>query len=110
LLPIFRRAHQTEPGGECKRFRRRWRLPEPGFPPWPGPAHTFYIETRKTAPHHLSDRGDPGDPIVHVELLTEGIAYESPDDVSAYQDACPGWPRPQSPASRQWRILAASEL
>jgi transcriptional regulator with XRE-family HTH domain len=35
----------------------------------------------------LDDRGDAGDPVVHVETLTRGLTITDPADVAAYKDA-----------------------
>jgi transcriptional regulator with XRE-family HTH domain len=35
----------------------------------------------------LDDRGDTGDPVVHVETLTRGLTITDPADVAAYKDA-----------------------
>jgi transcriptional regulator with XRE-family HTH domain len=35
----------------------------------------------------FSDRGNAGDPVVHVETLTSAVNVEDPEDVGAYQDA-----------------------
>ncbi len=35
----------------------------------------------------LDDRGDAGDPVVHVETLTNGLTITEPADVSAYKNA-----------------------
>jgi transcriptional regulator with XRE-family HTH domain len=35
----------------------------------------------------LGDRGDAGDPVVHVETLTKGLTITDPADVAVYQDA-----------------------
>ena len=34
----------------------------------------------------LDDRGDNGDPVVHVETLTQGLTITEPDEVAAYKD------------------------
>jgi len=35
----------------------------------------------------LDDRGDSGDPVVHVETLTNGLTITDPADVAAYKNA-----------------------
>ena len=35
----------------------------------------------------LDDRGDNGEPVVHVETLTRGLTITDPADVAAYKDA-----------------------
>jgi hypothetical protein len=35
----------------------------------------------------LDDRGDDGDPVVHVETLTNGLTITDPDDVAAYKES-----------------------
>jgi hypothetical protein len=35
----------------------------------------------------LEDRGDNGDPVVHVETLTQGLTITEPDEVAAYKEA-----------------------